>query len=177
VSEIASVVAAVAALTTVLYARATVRAGKAGLSEQRAATEAAQRGHREHMEERARAFDAELVLQRIVQVERISSVVVELMAAAHEEQNTSPRAESGSRIPAMFNRLVVATSALSVLGGPSIDGLDQVILKFGDSLGESPELIGACDFALRAIRLSLRYDHAFRLPFRRPNANELQAES
>src|SRR5207253_1483662 len=77
-------IAAIAALVTISYARATVSEARAGrreareggaalFAEQRAAIDEAARPHRDEMAQRARALQSELALQRAIQLQTIAT--------------------------------------------------------------------------------------------------------
>lgn len=175
----ASVVAAISALVTIGYARATVRearrarkesrdaheeeitelrsATKAAIAEQRAAAEASAAAHREEMHERDRALRADLTLQRIGQVERISQLLLSLVETAREESINPPPPLSppmplrATKVPAMLVRLGVAVSILDSLGGPELLVANK-LARQGYGGGSNPmEVVGSGLDALREI--------------------------
>jgi hypothetical protein len=60
------------------------------IEQQEAAEKAFAAAHREEMSERDRAYDAELRLQRIVQADRISEAIVNLIETAYDEVKSPP---------------------------------------------------------------------------------------
>lgn len=142
----ASIVAAVAALVTILYARATVRearharrenrdahleeiaemrqATNAAVAEQQAATEASAAQHRAQMAERDRALEAELAVQRLTQLDRISELLLLLADVARDETRDPPAklgpGITGTRLPGILRRLRNAITVLEALGGPEL---------------------------------------------------------
>lgn len=142
----ASILAAVAALVTILYARATVREARDGrrenrgahleeiaemrqattaaVAEQQAATEASAAQHRVEMAERDRALAAELAVQRLTQLDRISELLLLLADVARDEARNPPErlapAISGTRLPGILRRLRNAITVLEALGGPEL---------------------------------------------------------
>jgi hypothetical protein len=141
-STAAAVVAAIAALATVLYARKTVQEAQAttkqlgeireatdrALIEQKATTDALGTAHREEMDERERAFEAELTLRRLAQVEQVSALFLHVVEVARSEcldlepphRQDDPRSRSASRLPAILARLRTAVTVLRELGGPDL---------------------------------------------------------
>lgn len=154
VGGIGAVVAAVAALITVIYARATVvaareareeahrdhgqalaaerEAAREAVAEQRAAIDAAAAAHREEMADRTRTFKAEIILQRIVQLERVADVLSELIEVAQQEhlnppaQVAPPSPFTATRIPAMIQRLRTSLAILDTLGAPALPQCTQL---------------------------------------------------
>src|SRR5262249_12292571 len=101
VGSVASVIAAVAALITVFLARTTVLEARRARSEARTAHEeamvewqearrAAANQHRDEMTERARAFSAEITLQRVIQVEHVVESLVDVVDTARSEAIDPP---------------------------------------------------------------------------------------
>lgn len=109
---IATIVAAVAALLAVYFARKTVgeaeearresrKAHAEEMAEMRAAGEAAAAQHRAEMAERQRAFDADLVLRRLAQLEQISALLLHLVEVARTEYFEPPpplHLEGGAKV-------------------------------------------------------------------------------
>jgi len=92
VGDIATVVAAIAALVTVLYARQTVRESRTGrreasddyrelMAEQRVANDMAQANAAAEMSDRSQALYTEITLQRMTQFERIGDLLVRVVRA------------------------------------------------------------------------------------------------
>lgn len=137
VSAIATVVAAVAALVTIYFARKTVlestearrdshNAHVEEMAETTAATKAAAAQHRAEMDERKRTFEADIVLRRLAQLEQVSELLLHLVEVARTEYFQPPeplRLEGGqvvttTRVPAIQARLRTAVAILKKLGGP-----------------------------------------------------------
>ena len=101
-------------------------ATETALAEQRTATEASEAAHREQMAERERALTAEMTVQRVAQVERISTLLLNLVDVARDEQLRPPEPlDEGSpfratAIPAILVRLQSAVLILESLGGPRL---------------------------------------------------------
>jgi hypothetical protein len=150
-SAIATVVAAVAALVTIHFARQTVDEARAGRreshnyheEEMRAARDAAevaearhkaelrelefgrlagQGQHEENMAERTRASARARDEERLLQLDRISALLLEIIDVARDEARDPPEklgaAITGTRLPAMLLRLANAVEVLRALGGP-----------------------------------------------------------
>lgn len=133
-------VAAIATIVGVIYARRTV-------SESRTATKAVAEQHREQMRElkasaaashasaekemleRRIAFDHDLAVRRLAQLQRISEALTELIHAAREER-TNPserimdiqpgRGISSTPIPALQRHLRIEVRILAQLRGPDL---------------------------------------------------------
>ncbi len=180
---IGAVVAALAALTTIWYARATVREARAArqeasdahreeLAEQRRALEASTAAHQEQMRERQRAFATEIKLQRIVQLERVAVVLTDLADTARAEAIDPPGRpvtdQAGrrmTRIPAVLGRLRTAVALLDALGGPELPAAGQLARQAG---GTPPErtLSSALDAVREIESLALNEE---RLRLERPH--------
>jgi hypothetical protein len=155
VGSVAAVVAAGAALVTVLYARSTVSEARAGrreshqaheeeVAEQRAA--AAEAAHREEMRHRERALETELTLQRTLAAERVAGILLDLIRQGNHEANQPPEfiAGTGVRvtlIPAMLTRLGVAIETLEALRGPTLNVARQVARD--SSGGSDPQRVAS----------------------------------
>jgi hypothetical protein len=139
----ASVVAAIAALMAVRYARETVRESRAGrtdarrdhaesLREQRALLDAAHRGHEDEMAEREKALARELALQRIVQLDRVGRALIRLTEVARAEAITPPPALDPvqpirlSAIPSVVAQLRMALRLFNRLGGPALNAAERL---------------------------------------------------
>lgn len=137
VSAIAAVVAAVAALVTIYFARKTVHESTKArhashsahveeMAEMSGATKAAAAQHRAEMDERKRAFEADIVLRRLAQLEQVSGLLLHLVEVARTEHFQPPaplHLEGGqvvttTRVPAIQARLRTAVAILKKLGGP-----------------------------------------------------------
>jgi hypothetical protein len=139
-STVFAAVAAVATIVAVIYARKTV-------NESKAATKAVAEQHREQIAElkasaaashaasqkdllgRRIAFDHDLAIRRLEQLQRIADALTELIHAAREER-TQPsaritdiqpgRAVSSTGIPALQRQLAIEVRILKQLGGPNL---------------------------------------------------------
>ncbi len=138
VNAVAAVVAAIAALVTILYARRTVAEAKAAsedleriraatdaaLLEQRSAAQASAAEHSAEMAERKRAISAELGVQRLAQLQRISELLLLLADVAREEERNPPEplgpGISGTRLPGILKHLRNSITVLEALGGPRL---------------------------------------------------------
>jgi hypothetical protein len=112
---IAAVVAALAALATVLYARRTVLDGRDA--------------HRTLMADRQRAHDAEVALQRLVQAERLIDALTAMARTAHEETVKPPMVIDGNRwtfIPTSQAQLRAEIAVFYALGGPKLSEADDL---------------------------------------------------
>ena len=139
-STIFAAVAAIATIVAVIYARKTV-------NESQAATKAMAEQHREQIAElkasaaashaasekellgRRIAFDHDLAIQRLAQLQRIADALTELIHAAREERtHPSERimdiqpglALSSTRIPALQRQLRIEVRILKQLRGPDL---------------------------------------------------------
>jgi hypothetical protein len=189
VGGFAVVAAAVAALVTIYYARATVaearlarkesRAAHAEeVAEQRAATEAAvaaqQRAidaatvaHREQMQKQQRAHENDIALQRVIQIGRVVTALGAVLdTAVYEWFNEQPMVSLQFRftaIPSRLNRLRIAVAMLEALGGPELNETDA-LSKRGYSLGEPPSRVFNDAFnALSEIEQTIRAHESLRL--------------
>jgi hypothetical protein len=179
VGGIAAVAAAVAALITIWYARATVGEARTArreasdahteeMAEQRRALEASTAAHQEQMQERQRALATEIKLQQVVQLERVAEVLTGLADTARAEAiHPSGRPvtdQTGRRltgIPAILARLAAAVALLDALGGPHLVTASQLARQPG---GTHPEtmLSNAID-ALREIESLARNEERLKL--------------
>ncbi len=131
-SAIATVVAATATVWAVVYARRTVAEAQQGRAEAREAhaaqmaetsraTAAAAEQHRAEMDDREQFGDAEALNRRIVELERISELLLQIVDVARDEHRQPPErlgtAVTGSRLPAMLRRLQNAVAAFVALDG------------------------------------------------------------
>jgi hypothetical protein len=139
VNSVATVIAAAAALVTIYFARKTVEEAKQARREQhrahgeemsqlREAAKASAAQHRAEMDERQRAYAADLVLRRLAQLEKVSGLLLYLVEVARSEY-FAPSAplhlEGGqivttTRLPAIQARLRTAVAILKELGGPDL---------------------------------------------------------
>src|SRR5665647_3051360 len=136
VGSISTVVAALAALMTIVLARKTVAEARAGRSEARGAhlaemdqqavfLEATTTAHEREMQARANALASELVLQRLAQVGRVEELIGEVSDIARFEIEHPPLPIEGqigtwTRITCALARLeaaIVICERLGVAGG------------------------------------------------------------
>jgi hypothetical protein len=136
VGGVASVIAAGAALVTVVYARATVAQARAARHESREAhaeetrqqtalLEAMRMAHEQEMVERERALASDLILQRLVQLGRVTDLLGELADIARTEQTSPPPLIEGTpfkltRTTGVLVRLEAAIAVFEGLGGPPL---------------------------------------------------------
>lgn len=139
---VASVVAAGAALVTVLYARATVvqartarqEAKDAHAEEARQQTElleATSMAHEQEMIEREKALASEMFLQRLVHLGRITDLLGDVADVARIEQVQPPPLIEGTpfkltRTTGMLARLEAAIVIFESLGGPPLAQAEQL---------------------------------------------------
>jgi hypothetical protein len=143
VETASAVVAAVAAVGAVFYARDTVKLALKGgqdareqhaeqIAELRAANEASAAQHRIEMEARISAAETRFNDRRMEQLQRVSDLVAEYVDAGLSEARDTPRARASdgpdpikrSRLPALYSRLRTEIIALTMYGG--IDLRDQL---------------------------------------------------
>lgn len=137
-----AVVAPVAALGAVAVVSRTVRAANAGRRESHAAHEeemrelhderkAAAERHVAEVRQRAAAFEADLALRRLAQLEAISALVLLMVDVARQEYLDPPKPVdvtegfrqmvTTTRIPAIRIRLQTAIEVFNKLGGTKLD--------------------------------------------------------
>jgi hypothetical protein len=142
VGGVASVVAAGAALVTVLYARATVVQARTARREARDAhaeetrqqaqlLEATRMAHEQEMREREKALASEMFLQRLVHLGRVTDLLGEVADVARIEQVQPPPLIEGTpfkltRTTGMLARLEAAIVIFESLGGPPIAKAEQL---------------------------------------------------
>jgi hypothetical protein len=136
VGGMASVVAAGAALVTVIYARATVIQARAGRREAKDAhaeetrqqaqlLEATRMAHEQEMVEREKALASEMFLQRLVHLGRITDLLGDVADVARAEEINPPPTTEGTmirltRTTGMLARLEAAITIFESLGGPAL---------------------------------------------------------
>jgi hypothetical protein len=170
-----ALVAAGAALATIFYARVTVGEARQGrqesrvaheeeMQERRTAAEAYAAAQREEMSERERSRESDLRLQRVLQVERISQLLLDLVNTAQHEwanpppQYAPPMPLTLTGIPAILVRLGVALEVLVSLGGPEVAKARQLVAEgYGGGMAPSKVVGGGID-ALREIDSLVRND-------------------
>src|ERR1039457_7157901 len=113
IAAVATVVAAGAALVTVIYARLTVLDGRDA--------------HSEEMAERSRALVAEIRLQRLVHASRLTEVLIAIARGAHDETLAAPvpsDSQQPSIVPSLQAQLRAELAVFYALGGPSLPSSD-----------------------------------------------------
>jgi hypothetical protein len=157
VGEAATVVAAGAALVTVLFARATVRQAKDARKEQSEAhkeemtkhaelLQATTAAHQQEMADRKRAFDAELALQRLAHLGRILELVGEVADLARADIAEAPPPTgigrgTWTRVTGALARLEAAIVIYERLGGAALPPeVRQFSIEYRGS-GTAPELV------------------------------------
>jgi hypothetical protein len=130
---IAAVVAAFAALATVIYARRTVVDGKQAHRELMTAQKEAREGfvtaHAEEMAERRSGLAAEIALQRLMQAGQITAVLTDMARIAHNETLAPPLVIDGRRgtvIPSLQAQLRAELAVFYALGGPQLEMSDDL---------------------------------------------------
>lgn len=182
VGGVASVIAASAALVTVVYARATVAQARVARQEARDAhaeetrqqaqlLEATEAAHQQEMRERARALASELAVQRLAQLGRITDLLGEVADVARMEQIQPPPLIEGTpfkltRTTGMLARLEAALVIFESLGGPSLDKAKQ-LSKEGRWAHTPPmRIVGDAMTSLDEITFLSRDDGSLALPGR-----------
>jgi hypothetical protein len=149
VGQIASLVAAGAAVAAIWFAKRTVSEAKRArreanaahaeqLAESRRLLEATTEAHRIEMAARARDFEAERIVQRLAQLRAITDVLRELTDIARDEETHPPlRTQANqplSRIPSRLAQLSAALSIYQRLGGPPMKEAGE-LARAGYNLG------------------------------------------
>lgn len=144
IGDFASGIAAVAALLTVYYARATVAEARRSRREASAAhgeemsregqlLDATQAAHQQEMSERQRALASELWLQRLTQLGRVNELLGETADIARIEIANPPAKVAGglgswTRVTGALVRVEAALIILEQLGGPSLGDIKQMTI-------------------------------------------------
>lgn len=139
-STVFAAVAAIATIVAVIYARETVRESQAAtktiveqhreqIAELKASVAASDASSQRELLERRIAFDHDLAVQRLRQLQHIAEALTELIHAAREER-TNPserimdiqpgRGLSSTRIPALQRQLRIEARILKELDGPDL---------------------------------------------------------
>ena len=176
IGGLASVVAAAAALVTIIYARATVHEARQTrdeshqahleeMTDRRAAAETSAVMHHDEMQARDRALAAELSLQRIVQVGRVVDALLDLVDTARKELDDPPPLLSRdhpirmTRIPHRQMQLRVAVELLDRLGGPTFAKTQELAKDAFIADGRNPTaVISAGTTALTEINTVVESD-------------------
>jgi hypothetical protein len=143
IGDIASGVAAVAALLTVYYARATVSVARETRREASAAhneemareaqlLEATRAAHEQEMAERQRALARELWLQRLLQLGKLQDLLWEAADIGRAEIADAPERIAGqpgtwTRLTGVLLRIEAALVSLELLGGPPLADIRQMV--------------------------------------------------
>lgn len=180
VGGIASVIAAGAALVTVLYARATVVQARAARLEAKEAhaeetrqqaqlLEATRMAHEQEMVEREKALASEMFLRRLVQLGRITDLLGEVADVARIEHISEPPLIDGTpfkltRTTGILTRLEAAIVILESLGGPSLAKAEQ-LSKEGRRVNTPPmKIVGDAMTALDEITSLARSNNSLASP-------------
>ena len=134
---IAAVVAALAALVTIIYARRTVLDGRDAHRELMDAQAKSRSdftaAHDEEMTARQRALSSEIAIQRLVQAARITDVLIAIARTAWDEALQTPAPAANSQratfIPTLQAHLRVALALFYALGGPALAIADELADK------------------------------------------------
>jgi hypothetical protein len=140
VDGIAAVVAAIAAVAALYFARDTVRLALTGsrearqqhdaqIAEMTAATEASAEQHRREMLDRRIAFDHEMAVRRLTQLQRVAEALLAVINAARQERMSESakldlgngRLLSATPIMALQAQLRIEVRVLRQLRGPDLD--------------------------------------------------------
>src|SRR5260370_29647978 len=164
---VAAVVAALAALVTVIYARRTVLDGRDAhrelvaaqaqarddfatahreqVAEQAQARAESAAAHREQMAERQHALAADISLQRLIQAGLLAEVLTAIARAAREETLTPPGPAAGSQratfIPTLQAQLRAVLALFYALGGPRLADAAELAQKAYSLTTEPIELL------------------------------------
>lgn len=180
VGGVASVVAAGAALVTIIYARATVVQARMARHEARQAQveeaqqqaqllEATRVAHDQEMAERDRALASELTLQRLAQLGRITDLLGESADIARSEQTDPPPLIEGTpfkltRTTGVLVRLQAAIAVLEGLGGPPLAKAEQLAREGRRANTPPMRIVGDAMAALDEITFIVKDDGRFRVP-------------
>jgi hypothetical protein len=206
-ATLAAVIAAGAALVTVIYARRTVVDGQAAHRElmqaQRQASEdfttahqeamtsgqqarddfttahrqtmAAQvlaredfaAGRAEEMEQRKRALDAQIALERLAQAGRVTEILITMARTARDETLTSPPTVAGSQratfIPSLQAQLRAALAVFYALGGPTLETADDLAAKAYSLTTQPIEILQLATNSLGELKRLTDQDEKLRL--------------
>jgi hypothetical protein len=207
IATLAAVLAAGAALVTVIYARRTVVDGRAAHRElmqaQRQASEdfttahqeamtseqqargdfttahreamAAQAlaredfaaGRAEEMEQRKRALDAQIVLERLAQAGRVTEVLITMARTARDETLTPPPTAAGSQratfISSLQAQLRAALAVFYALGGPTLETADDLAAKAYSLTTQPIEILQLATNSLGELKRLANQDEKLRL--------------
>ncbi|HEX3518427.1 MAG TPA: hypothetical protein VHT29_05280 [Solirubrobacteraceae bacterium] len=180
VANVAVVLAAIAALVTVYYARTTVREAHESRSEQASAhkeemnheaqlLDATTTAHEQEMAERKHALESEMWLRRLTQVARLQDLLGKAIEAARERIAIQHRPyvepDSLDPLPIVLLQIEGALTILTTLGGPDPPEPLRNLLKDGRHGGTSLHDVARYAVnALSAIADSLEADDCFKSP-------------
>jgi len=167
IGQIATLVAAAAALTAIHFARRTVEGAEGArteattahteaMKEERKLLDATTSAHEAEMSARYNSLVTEVTIQRLVQLGTITNALRELTDIARDEQShPPPRTEINqplSKIPSRMLQLGVALASYERLGGPSMKEASAVA-DLGYNAGTSlMEVLGKATAALGEAR-------------------------
>jgi len=167
VGQIATLIAAGAALVTIWFAKQTVTEAKKArkeaheahaeeMGEERKLLDATTAAHEAEMSARYKGLVTEVVMQRLTQLGTITNVLRELTDIARDEQRNPPqRTEINqplSRIPSRKLQLGVALASYQRLGGPSMKEASAVAELAYNAGTPLMEVLGKATAALSEAR-------------------------
>lgn len=172
VANISSVIAVLAALAAVYYARQTVGVARRSFDEQVKLLEATTKAHEREMTERRRALQQELWLQRLTQLVTLQDLLGEAAEMAYREierckaegKKADVRPDDTGQLPSAILRVEVGATILGRLGGPSSTQVTKLVAegkKGGTSLHH---IAGTARRALVAVRDLVASDESFKPP-------------
>ena len=148
VDNVAAVVAALAAVAALYYARDTVRLALKGSKEARqqhdaqiaemtAATEASAEQHRREMLDRRIAFDHDMAVRRLAQLQRVAEALLAVINAARQERMSESakldlgngRLLSATPIMALQAELRIEVRVLRQLRGPDLSDVIPALAR------------------------------------------------
>jgi hypothetical protein len=90
-------------------------------------------GRAEEMEQRKRALDAQIALERLAQAGRITEILIMMARTAQDETLTPPPTAAGSQratfIPSLQAQLRAALAVFYALSGPTLETADDLAAK------------------------------------------------
>jgi hypothetical protein len=90
-------------------------------------------GRAEEMEQRKRALDAQIALERLAQAGRVTEILITMARTARDETLTPPPTAAGSQratfIPSLQAQLRAALAVFYSLGGPALETADDLAAK------------------------------------------------
>ena len=180
IGDIASGIAALAALVTVYYARATVLQAREARREASAAHNeemdreaqllgATRAAHEQEMAAREHAVDRELWVQRLTQLGKIHDLLGETADIARFEISNPPERIEGqpgswTRLPGALARVEAALVILERLGGPSLPETRQMTVNCRQMRTPPAQVAGEAMSALGRMQHLAENDPAFKVP-------------